>query len=143
MRISLVLDASAAVKWFVREEESDEMRKIRDLYLRNKLGIYVPSLLLLELTNALRYVKGLTAADVVNAVNALRALQINIVDDAELLDDAVSMAFESNITVYDAIYLALAKSTNSKLITYDTELLTKFKDIAKKASQLMKQLLNK
>ena len=141
MRISLVLDASAAVKWFVREEESDEMRKVRDLYLRNKLGIYVPSLLLLELANALRYVKGLTATDVINAVNALRALQISIVDDTELLDESVSMAFKSGITVYDAIYLALAKSMNSKLITYDTELLRKFKDIAKKASQLINEAM--
>ena len=42
MTMNLVLDASAVVKWFVKEEESDEMRKIRDLYLNGKVVIYAP-----------------------------------------------------------------------------------------------------
>ena len=137
MQVSLVLDASAVVKWFVEEEESNEMRKIRDLYLKGKVAVYVPSLLFVEFANALRFVKGLTLTDVVNAVKALNLLRLNVVSDLDVLDRAVELAFKTGITVYDAIYVALAKITNSKLITYDTELLDKFKDLAKKASQII------
>ena len=137
MQVSLVLDASAVVKWFVEEEESNEMRKIRDLYLKGKVTVYVPSLLFVEFANALRSVKGLTLTDVVNAVKALNLLRLNVVSDLDILDRAVELAFKTNITVYDAIYVALAKITNSKLITYDTELLNKFKDLARKASQII------
>jgi len=137
MQVSLVLDVSAVVKWFVEEEESNEMRKIRDLYLKGKVAVYVPSLLFVEFANALRFVKGLTLTDVVNAVKALNLLRLNVVSDLDVLDRAVELAFKTGITVYDAIYVALAKITNSKLITYDTELLDKFKDLAKKASQII------
>jgi len=137
MQVSLVLDASAVVKWFVEEEESNEMRKIRDLYLKGKVAIYVPSLLFVEFANVLRFVKGLTLTDVVNAVKALNLLRLNVVSDLDILDRAVELAFKTGITVYDAIYVALAKITNSKLITYDTELLNKFKDLARKASQII------
>ena len=137
MQVSLVLDASAVVKWFVEEEESNEMRKIRDLYLKGKVTVYVPSLLFVEFANALRSVKGLNLTDVVNAVKALNLLRLNVVSDLDILDRAVELAFKTGITVYDAIYVALAKITNSKLITYDTELLNKFKDLARKASQII------
>jgi len=136
MQISLVLDASAVIKWFVEEDESNEMCKIRDLYLKGKALIYVPSLLFVELANALRYVKGLTPTDVINAVKALNLLRLNVVNDLNLLDKAVELAFNTDITVYDALYVALAKITNSELVTYDTELLSKFKGLAKKASQI-------
>jgi len=140
MEISLVLDTSAVVKWFIEEEESSEMRRIRDLYLKGKIVIYIPSLLFIELANALRYIKGLTPIDVVNALKALSILHLNVVDSIEVLDKAIEIAFNANITVYDAIYVALARATNSKLVTYDGELLSKFKDIAKRASQIINKI---
>ncbi len=140
MEISLVLDASSIVKWFVKEQESDEMCKIRDLFLEGKLAIYIPSLVFVELANALRYVKNFTASDVINAVKALKLLHLNVVGNDEILDEAIKIAFNYNITVYDALYVALAKITSSKLVTYDKELLTKFSDIARKASQVLNEI---
>ena len=141
MKVSLVLDTSAVAKWFVEEDESSEMYRIRDLYLEGKITIHIPSLLFVELANALRYVKGLTSTDVANAIKALKILCLDVVDNMKVLDEAIEIAFNSNITVYDAIYVALAKTTNSKLITYDIELLSKFKDLAKKASQLINEVI--
>jgi len=66
---SLVLDASAVAKWFV-EGMSPGRYRVRDLYLEGAVTIYVPSLLFTELANALRYVDGLDATDVINAVEA-------------------------------------------------------------------------
>jgi len=140
MKVSLILDVSAIAKWFVEEEESNEMRKIRDLHLKGEITIYIPSLLFIELANALKHVRGITPIDVANAVKALKILHLNIVNDMEILDKAIETAFNNDITIYDAIYVALAKATNSKLITYDTELLSKFKDIARKASQAFNEI---
>jgi len=137
---SLVLDASAVAKWFVEEDESREMHQIRDLYLEGAVTIYVPSLLFTELANALRYIEGLDPADVVNAVEALRSLHLRVVSDLEVLDRAVEAAFSHGITVYDAVYVALAQVTGSRLVTYDKELLGKFSSIARKASQIIKEI---
>jgi len=140
MRINLVLDASAVAKWFIEEDESREMHRVIDLHLSGRVTIYVPSLLLVELANALRYVSGLTSTDVINALEALKSLRLNIVSDLEVLNDAIEIAFNQNITVYDAIYVALARTTGSKLVTYDKELLRKFSDIARKASQIIGEI---
>jgi len=140
VKTRLVLDASAVAKWFVEEEESREMRRIRDLYLNGRLTIYVPSLLFIELANALRYVEGLNSTDVINAVEALKSLRLEVVSDLEVLDKAIEEAFSHGITVYDAVYVALAKVTGSRLITYDKEMLSKFSDTAGKASQIIDEI---
>jgi len=56
--VRLVLDASAAVKLFREEEETPEMWQIVDLYKKRRVSIYTPSLLFVELANALRYNPG-------------------------------------------------------------------------------------
>jgi len=43
------------VKWFLEEEFSESARLLRDSFLRGRLMISVPSLLLYEALNALRY----------------------------------------------------------------------------------------
>ncbi|MEM2384933.1 MAG: type II toxin-antitoxin system VapC family toxin [Candidatus Bathyarchaeia archaeon] len=140
MPYNLVLDASAVIKWFIREDEYTEMCEIRDLFIEGKLEIYIPSLLFTEFINALRYTSGITAGDVVKALNALKTLRLNVVNDLDLLPEAVEIAFNADITVYDAIYVALAKATKSKLITYDAKLLSKFDSLAMRASQILKQI---
>jgi predicted nucleic acid-binding protein len=133
----LVLDTSAIIKWFVNEDESFEMRLIRDLFIKRKINIYIPSFLFIELCNALRYISGLNENDVLRALNALKSLRLNIVDDKDLLPKAIRIAYMYNITVYDALYIALAKILNAKLITYDKELLGKFQSLALEASKFL------
>lgn len=101
---------------------------------------YVPTLLFTEVSNALRYTEDLTVEDVVRAVNALQKLGLHVVNDLELLVDAIRIAFEKGVTVYDSIYLALAERTGAILIAYDKELLDKAGDRAMKASTLLKHL---
>ena len=138
--ILIALDASAVVKWFVKEEEFEEMRRVRDLLLNNEIRAYVPSLLFVEVSNALRYVEGLDREDIIRAINALKKLGLWIVDTMELLEEAIRISFDSGITVYDAIYVALAKRIGGFLITYDKELLSKHRDLAMKASMLLKHI---
>lgn len=135
--MKLVLDASAAVKLFREEEETLEMRQIVDLYKRRRVSIYAPSLLLVELANALRYTQVLTTHDVFDALRALKMLRLIVVDVRHVLNRAVELAFEYDVTVYDAVYVALAELVKGVLITYDKELLRKFPAVAKRASEFL------
>ncbi len=69
----------------------------------------------------------------------MKALCISVVDDLSILGDAVEIAFSRGTTIYAAIYVALAEATSSKLVTYDRELLSKFSNIAVKASQVTRE----
>ena len=71
---NIVLDASAVVKWFVKEDEFDEMRRIRDLIIGGEVRTYVPTLLFIEVSNALRFAEGLTPEDIAKAIDALQKL---------------------------------------------------------------------
>jgi len=135
--VRLVLDASAAVKLFREEEEALEMRQIVDLYKKRRVSIYAPSLLFVELANALRYTRGLTVNDVFDALRALKMLRLIVVDVEHVLNRAVELAFEYDVTVYDAVYVALAELVRGVLITYDGELLRKFPAVAKRASEFL------
>jgi len=101
--VKLVLDASAAVKLFREEGETPEMRQIVDLYKKRRVSIYTPSLLFVELANALRYTQGLTVNDVFDALGALKMLRLIVVDVRHVLNRAVELAFEYDVTVYDAV----------------------------------------
>jgi len=136
--LKIVLDVSAAVKWFVREEESGEMEELLGKFLSGEVELHSPKLLLVELANVLRYAKGLTAADVARAVEAVRAIRVNLVDDLQVLGEAIKLAFQSDVTVYDALYVSLAQRLSGRLVTYDGELLRKFDGLAETASELLR-----
>jgi len=132
--MKVVLDASAIAKWFLIEKETDYMKRIRNEIASKKLEAHVPDLIFIELANVLRY-SNLSENDVELGIKA--AMQIGLVLHRfeELIYDAIKIAFENDITIYDALYVSLSKSLEAPLITYD-EMLLKKVDRAKKASEL-------
>ena len=132
----VVLDASALAKWFLVEEESREMRLLRDKIIGSEVEAHVPSLVFVELANLLRYSRGLTPGDVADGVAATMSIGLVVHDFVEVLGEAVSIAFEKGLTVYDSIYVALAEKLDAVLVTYDKVLLREVKR-SKKASQLL------
>jgi len=78
----------------------------------------------------LRYNQKLTENDVINAVESLMDMGINIiVPTREVMAFAVELAFKLNITLYDAYFVALAKTLKYTFITSDQKLYHKIKDI--------------
>ena len=132
--MKVVLDASAIAKWFLIEKETDYMKRIRNEIASKKLEAHVPDLIFIELANVLRY-SNLSENDVELGIKA--AMQIGLVLHRfeELIYDAIKIAFENDITIYDALYVSLSKSLEAPLITYDEMLLKKL-NRAKKASEL-------
>lgn len=117
-----VIDASVVVKWFLEEEGSKEALQLREQHLAGKITLIVPELLFLEVLNALRY-KGATQKKLAEANRALWDMQLHIEKmNSFLLEKACVLALEHNLSLYDALYLALALLYGCSLVTADTAL---------------------
>ena len=87
--------------------------------------IFVPDLFYIECTNVfLKYVRAnmYTAAEVQADLTTLKNLQLQVVSTANLMDDAVNIALNYNISAYDACYVALSQQNNAILLTLDKKL---------------------
>lgn len=120
-----VIDASVLVKYVILAEYDDSVERILSLHQESGIQLVAPSFLLVECANvlwkdALR--TGDPIEDVIAALNNLRGINISLVPQEDLLDDALRLAVEINITVYDALYCALARRENAEIITEDRRL---------------------
>ena len=117
-----VLDTSVVVKWFSCADENDLEKSLmlRQEHIENPGMFVIPDLLYYELANALRYNPRFSSKDAVMAMDSLFKLDIETKSvTSESIRTAVSLAYEKNITVYDACFLALAQELGGVLITAD------------------------
>lgn len=126
---TIVIDASVAVKWFNKEEYSDDADRLKEAHVRGRIRLAAPELLLYEVLNALRYNPELGESDVQVAAKTLIDIQILLPPPGyEWLKTATSICYKHGVTFYDAAYLALAKYLNTKLFTADQKFIEKVKD---------------
>ena len=119
----IILDASVVVKWFSEEEYTEKALAIRERIRMGEERVIVPDLILYELANALKYNPNFDANDVSDALTSIFDMDLEIVTPIpEIINLAVALAFEYNITVYDAFYIALAKDLELTFITADRRL---------------------
>lgn len=124
-----ILDASVAVKWYVKEEMRDSALRLRDHFVSGLIDLEAPNLILCELGNALRYHPGSRTSDCAEAVRHLRNMGLILHElDDDLIDQTAALAYKENITFYDAVYLALAKIMETKLVTADAGLIDRISD---------------
>lgn len=124
---TLVLDASVIVKWYFKEEGSTHAQEIYDAFKNNKVNIVVPVLLYYEVANAVKYTKT-DSKEKVDIIKSLFGLRLDTVEPSE---DTFLAALESaeiyDATMYDCVYLAVAKKLGCKYITADAEFCKKAK----------------
>jgi predicted nucleic acid-binding protein len=116
--LSLVVDASVAIKWLLPEAYSDECLALLD---RN-VPIYVPDFLVSQVGNGLaKRVKtgDLKSGWAEEALAALLRLPLIHVPIAEIAHEAMSLAGHGKRPFHDAAYLALAVREDVPLITAD------------------------
>ncbi len=116
--MTLVIDASIAVKWYLSEDHTGEAERL----LNGDFDLHAPELIFSELGNVLW--KKCRAGDVDSAESLLIAenfLERDITYHrlATLLAPALTGANVFGQAVYDWIYLALAISLNTKFVTAD------------------------
>jgi predicted nucleic acid-binding protein len=122
-RSRFVVDASVGIKLFVDEPLSEQAHTLfAKLAEDPPAELYVPDLFYIECTNILlKYMRRFgrpledSQADLVD----LNTLALKPVSTADLMEDALVLASEKNLTIYDACYAVLAQQLNIPLITAD------------------------
>lgn len=123
-----ILDSSAIIKWFSVEEDTEKALVFREKQINGEIELVEPDLLLYEVANALRYNKSINENDVKAAVDSLISLGVDIVVPTKgVTDEAIALAFQYDLTIYDAYFVALAKVLDFTFITADEKLYQKLK----------------
>ncbi|MEM2910136.1 MAG: type II toxin-antitoxin system VapC family toxin [Nitrososphaerota archaeon] len=122
----IVLDASVVVKWFSKEEYSNQARAIKSRYEAGEVDIVAPHLLIYEVVNALRYNPAFGSNELRRAVRDLEDMQLTLYPlEADLAELTVEQAYRFGLSIYDSAYVALALRLNSKYYTADAEVVQK------------------
>jgi predicted nucleic acid-binding protein len=120
--MTLVVDASVAVKWVLDEPATD-----RAVALRTSDAEFIaPSLVRAEIGSALwrAALRGdITAPDAARALNGAVSHYSRIILLEELAHGALELAVELRHPIYDCFYLALAQRERCPLITADARLI--------------------
>jgi len=123
--VNLVIDASVVIKAYVPEILSDKAVEVMARVADGELVLLAPDLLYPETGNILwkkRRLHELTLAEVDEIVDAISALPIKIEASRPVMPLAVTIAMHSGITVYDAMYVAVARIYETRMITADKKL---------------------
>ncbi len=119
----LVIDASVVIKWFLAEPYGEAALRLLDVEGR----FLAPDHLFAETANAIwkkvrrREIAAEYGHDVISAIDATGVV-ITTVPCRELAEGAYDIATTYGRSIYDAMYVALAKQRNTRLITADDRL---------------------
>ena len=125
-----VVDASVAVKWFIREREKDREAalNLRGRHIQGQTRMIVPELFLLEVPNAIKAGRKGTEEELDQVLKTLIDLDLQVERHSEtVLRKTNAVAWAYNLTWYDAVYVALAEILGFPCVTADEALLRKMR----------------
>lgn len=117
MKPSIVVDASVAVKWVVKEEGSDVALRLPEFFQP-----VVPDLMFAECANILwkKFGRGfLTEVEALDAAHLLEATELDVRPLQSLAFQATTLSLQLNNAAYDCFYLALAQQERCSFVTED------------------------
>ncbi|MDF1542221.1 MAG: type II toxin-antitoxin system VapC family toxin [Anaerosomatales bacterium] len=118
----MVVDSSVAFKWLSPRGESGLERAV-ELLLSHRAGeltLMAPAFLHVELASSLRHSRYLDRDETIALVGALGELDIELIESTPTrLVAATDLSYRHGMSVYDALFLALAKELSCPLITAD------------------------
>ena len=120
--MTLVVDASVAVKWVLPEAGSDGAVALRE----QESELTAPSLVIAEIGSAIWKAARSGAIRKSEATEAISAALLwfqSLIPIEELRIRALTLAIEIKHPIYDCFYLALAERENAALVTADERLI--------------------
>jgi len=125
--MTLVIDASVVVKWFVEEDLADEAASL----LRRPPPLHAPDLIVAEATNAVwkKVVRGAITREQAEAFAlSIPHSPLQLTPSLFLHARALDIAIELRHPVYDCLYLACAERLGGRVVTADRTFLGKVKE---------------
>lgn len=132
MDFKIIVDASIAVKWYIRDE-IDAGKAIALLldYEKGKIKLIVPALFYYEAGNVINTAvmrKRITEEEGRGIIKDMLESDLEISASDKLIPVAYMYAREYAISLYDASYLAAAKEHTAMLYTADRKFYNSVKD---------------
>lgn len=116
----VVVDTSVIIKWLnqTNEDNLEQADRLMAEAIEGKVELIAPELARYETGNVLLKSKQLVPREATISLGAAYSLPITFIPESEeLARETFSIANRSNVTYYDAAFLALAKKYNAALIT--------------------------
>jgi predicted nucleic acid-binding protein len=132
--VSLIIDASIAIKWVVQEPDSGPALALRQTRLS------APELLVAECTNVLwkKVRRGeLTPAEAALAARLIERADIHLQPMRALMEPAGRLAIALDHPAYDCFYLALAEAMETEFVTADRDFHQKVAATGSKRTRLL------
>jgi predicted nucleic acid-binding protein len=126
--MTCVVDASVAAKWLLPaagEDLLEQSNRLLERYIGRDLQLLAPDLIGAEIGNVLWKAvrrKRISAANAENSLRRFTELSIPFVPSSELLVRSLQISITCDRSFYDSLYVALALSTRTELVTADERL---------------------
>ncbi|HET7770186.1 MAG TPA: type II toxin-antitoxin system VapC family toxin [Chloroflexota bacterium] len=127
---TLVIDASVAAKWLLRDEEGvDAAGALQDEHTTGRLALAAPRQIEVEVTAAIRRAVLTGRVDAAEGrrlvVQWLDELcpSLRLAANARALAGAFAFSLRYGVTLFDALYLTVAEQASSNLVVADERLL--------------------
>ena len=123
--MNLVIDASVLIKFYVPEILSDKAEELLTRVEQGDVMLLAPDLIYPEAGNILwkkQRMKELTRSEVEEITDAIISLPLKIETSKLLLPLAMDIGMAYGITIYDALYLSMARIYEIKMMTADRKL---------------------
>ncbi len=117
----MIVDASVATMWFVPEQHSDRAA----LLLAPEYQLVAPDLIRLEVGSALLKAirrNEVTLEDGEEALGTLLPAAVRMLRSEDHIETGFDIAHRLGGSIYDAIYLALARTLDAPISTNDVEM---------------------
>ncbi len=117
-----VVDASVGAKWFFSETGEEAASYLLQCLQRRKMKLIVPDFFYIEIGNVCRNrvrKKEINSSAALAIMDHVAQFPIARYPDGDLWDVAFENAIQFDISVYDALYIALAEIYTVPLITAD------------------------
>jgi len=123
--VNLVIDASVLIKFYVPESLSDKAEELLNRVAQGDVMLLAPDLIYPEVGNILwkkQRIKELTRSEVEEITDAIVSLPLKIEASKLFLPLDIDIGIAYKITVYDALYISMARIYEIKMITADKKL---------------------